>query len=121
MFRRHTPQHPEPWGTITRRWRLGRRLGMAHLLGSPVLIYLLSFPVKWFAPSNWLISGQPVWYFLVAALIWLLVFIYLLLRDRYYRCPACGTRVRPFGGTDVPNWNPHPCPQCGLAAPPPPY
>jgi DNA-directed RNA polymerase subunit RPC12/RpoP len=53
--------------------------------------------------------------------LWFLVFICLLLRDRYYTCPQCGARVRPFGGTDIPNWRPHPCPQCGLSAPPPPY
>lgn len=114
-------EYEKQWEQITHRWRIGRRIGLAHLLGTPILIYLLSFPIKKFAPSNWLISGQPVWYFLVAAAIWLILFIYLLLRDRYYSCPACGTRVRPFGGTDVPNWKPHPCPKCGLAAPPPPY
>jgi len=36
-------------------------------------------------------------------------------------CPQCGTRVRPFGGTDIPDWTPHPCPKCGLRAPSPPY
>ena len=113
--------YTEEWRTITARWRRGRRIGLAHLLLGPVLIYLVSFPVKWFAPASWLISGAPVWYFIVAFVLWLVVFICLLWRDRYYTCPQCGTRVRPFGGTDVPGWNPHPCPQCGLRAPPPPY
>ena len=113
--------YTQEWQRITGRWRRGRRLGLVHLLGSPVLIYLLSFPIKWFAPSSWLISGEPVWYFIASTVLWFGVFIYLLLRDRYYTCPQCGTRVRPFGGTDIPNWRPHPCPQCGLSAPPPPY
>lgn len=109
------------WKVLTTRWRRGRRLGLLHLLGSPVLIYLLSFPIKWFAPGSWLVSGEPVWYFIVAFVLWVVVLIYLLVRDRYYTCPQCGTRVRPFGGTDFPDGRPHPCPNCGLSAPPPPY
>lgn len=114
-------EYKEQWERITRRWRQGRKLGLAHLLGSPILFYLLSIPIKKFGPGSWLISGEPVWYFLVSAAVWLIVLIYLLLRDRYYSCPACGTKVRPFGGTDIPNLMPHPCPKCGLSAPPPPY
>lgn len=109
------------WQKITARWKHGRRVGLLHLLVSPLLIYLFSFPVKWFAPAGWLISGEPVWYFIVCFVLWLAIFIALLWRDRYYTCPQCGTRVRPFGGTNFPDWNPHPCPKCGLRAPPPPY
>ena len=113
--------YTEQWQKITRRWGHGRRNGLLHLLVSPLLIYLFSFPVKWFAPRSWLISGEPVWYFIVSVALWFLIFVYLLLRDRYYKCPRCDTRVRPFGGTDIPNWAPHPCPKCGLTAPSPPY
>lgn len=113
--------YTDQWKTITARWRRGRKAGLFHLLAVPVLIYLFSFPVTWLAPASWLIGGAPVWYFIAAFALWLVVFIRLLWRDRYYDCPRCGTRVRPFGGSDVPNWAPHPCPQCGLQAPPPPY
>lgn len=116
-----TDDYREQWQRLTSRWRRGRRLGLVHLLVSPLVLYLVSYPVTWFAPASWLISGEPVWYYLVAAAAWFLIFILLLLRDRSYACPRCGTSVRPFGGTDLPNWKPHPCPQCGLTAPPPPY
>jgi len=87
----------------------------------PVLVYLFSFPVTGWSPERWLIGGAPVGYFIVSFALWLVVFIHLLWRDRYYTCPQCGTRVRPFGGTDLPGLNPQPCPSCGLRAPSPPY
>lgn len=113
--------YTDAWKKITTRWRRGRSIGLFHLLVVPLLIYGFSFPVKWLAPDGWLIGGAPVWYFITCFALWLAVFIGLLWRDRYYRCPQCGSRVRPFGGTDVPDWHPHPCPGCGLRAPPPPY
>lgn len=108
-------EYEEQWRKLTSRWRRGRTLGLLHLLLVPVLIYLGSIPV------GWIIDDVPVWYFLVSFVLWLVVFIYLLVRDRYYRCPRCDTRVRPFGGTEIANYVPDPCPKCGLRAPPPPY
>jgi len=113
--------YTEDWKKLTTRWRRGRKLVLFHLLAVPFFIYGFSFPVKRFAPNTWLISGEPVWYYLGCFAVWLAVFIHLLWRDRYYTCPQCGTNVRPFGGTDLPNLNPHPCPKCGLVAPSPPY
>jgi hypothetical protein len=107
--------YTEEFRALTTRWRRGRQLGLVHLLLVPILIYAGSIPV------GWMIDDDPVWYFIVTVALWFVVFIALLLRDRYYRCPRCGTRVRPFGGTEVPNYHPHPCPQCGLTAPSPPY
>ena len=113
--------YSDQWQVITKRWGKGRRNGLLHLLVSPLVLYGLSFPIKQFAPDSWLIGGEPVWYFIVAFAFWLLVFIGLLWRDRYYTCPQCATKVRPFGGSDIPNFRPHPCPKCGLKAPDPPY
>lgn len=107
--------YTEQWNKLTRRWANSRKIGLLHLLLVPVLIYLFSFPVRW------LIGDDPVWYFIVAYAAWLVAFVYLLVRDRYYSCPRCGARVRPFGGTDMPNFHPHPCQKCGLVAPSPPY
>jgi hypothetical protein len=113
--------YTEDWRRITARWKRGRRAGLFHLLVIPLLVCLLSFPVKWFAPDGWMMGGEPVGYFIVCAALWFGIFIWLLWRDRYYECPRCRARVRPFGGTDIPDWNPHPCPRCGLRAPAPPY
>jgi hypothetical protein len=107
--------YADEWQRITRRWARGRRDGLVHLIVVPILIYLASIPLEM------MLGEPPVVYFLVAFALWLVVFVYLLLRDRYYTCPACQTRVRPFGGTDMPDWQPHPCPTCGLRAPSPPY
>lgn len=109
------------WARLTAQWRWGRRAIMVHLLAVPPLIYLFSFALKRFAPAGWLISGEPVWYFIVAAALWVIVFTGLLLRDRHYTCPKCATKVRPFGGSEMPSLVPQPCPKCGLRAPLPPY
>ena len=103
------------WQKITKRWARGRQIGLIHLILVPILIYLASIPIKQ------MLGRDTAVYFLVAYGLWLVTFVYILLRDRYYTCPACKTRVRPFGGTDMPSFLPHPCPECGLRAPPPPY
>ncbi len=108
-------EYAEEFRALTARWRRGRTLGLLHLLLVPVLVYVVGIPVGWY------VGDAPVWYFIVSFVVWLVVFVGLLLRDRYYRCPRCGTRVRPFGGTTMPNYHPDPCPKCGLTAPSPPY
>ena len=68
--------HAGTWRKLTTRWARGRRLVLLHLLLTPALIYLISLPV------SWAIKDDPVWYLIVAFVIWLLVFVYLLVRDR---------------------------------------
>ncbi len=97
------------WKKILARHRRGRKLLLLHLLLFPAVVYLLGYVFTRMNGGN-----DPVWFYIVSFVCWIVGFVFLTQRHEPYLCPRCATKVYPSGAVSL---LPLPCSKCGLKMP----
>ena len=99
------------WQQIAAHRMRGRKWVLLHLLLYPALVYLLGFVLTRMRGGE-----DPVVFYIVAVLGWIVGFAWLVQRYEAYDCPGCGARVR-LSSARMPVTNVRPCQGCGLTRP----
>ena len=97
------------WQKILACHKRGRKLLLLHLLLFPAIVYLLGFIYTEMSGGN-----DPVWFYILSFVFWIVGLVYLIQRHEPYLCPRCATKVYPSGAVSL---LPLPCSKCGLKMP----